>query len=285
MLHVTPSAVSRQIALLEQNFGAPLFERHALGMRLTAAGEVFARQARSTIRDFERLRSDLDDLQQLRRGNVRISCMEGTVSGLLYRAIREFARDYPGITYEIEVGGSEVQVFALAREDFDLSIAFNPAPHQEVTLEHVVRDPVCAIVHPSHPLARRRSVKLAELRGQRIAMLDQTFVTRTLLDAAAAAEGITIPATLTLNHIGHAISFARQRMGVSFVPRHIVQDDEEAGALKRVPIEHPLLLNARTALCRHNSRPLTRPAQAFLAVLKRHFVALADPPKGRPRQR
>src|SRR5487761_2048290 len=84
VLHVTPSAISRQIALLEQNFGAPLFERHALGMRLTAAGEVFARQAHSTLRDFDRLRSDLDDLQNLRRGVVRISSMEGAVSGLLY---------------------------------------------------------------------------------------------------------------------------------------------------------------------------------------------------------
>ena len=71
-LYVAPSAVSRQIALLEQRYGMPLFERHAAGMRLTLAGEVFARQAHATIRDFERLRSEIDDLQQLRRGIVRI---------------------------------------------------------------------------------------------------------------------------------------------------------------------------------------------------------------------
>jgi DNA-binding transcriptional LysR family regulator len=51
VLYVAPSAVSRQIALLEQNFGAPLFERHATGVRLTTAGEVFARQAHATVRD------------------------------------------------------------------------------------------------------------------------------------------------------------------------------------------------------------------------------------------
>lgn len=55
VLHVAPSAVSRQIALLEQNFGAPLFERHATGVRLTTAGQVFSRQARATVRDFDRL--------------------------------------------------------------------------------------------------------------------------------------------------------------------------------------------------------------------------------------
>jgi DNA-binding transcriptional LysR family regulator len=66
-LYVAPSAVSRQIALLEQRFGMELFERYAAGVRLTPAGESFARQARATLRDFDRLHSEIDDLQQLRR--------------------------------------------------------------------------------------------------------------------------------------------------------------------------------------------------------------------------
>jgi len=285
VLHVTPSAISRQIALLEQDFGAPLFERHALGMRLTAAGEVFARQALSTQRDFDRLRSDLDDLQNLRRGVVRISSMEGAVSGLVYRAMREFSGEFPGINYEVVVGGSEVQVVALAREEFDLSIAFNPPPHKDVTLEHVMSDPVCAILHPSHPLAAKRALKLADLADQRIALLDHTFVTRTLLDSAAASEGVLIPATLTINHIGHAINYARQRMGISFAPRHIVQDEVDSGALKALPVDHPLLSSARTVLCRHKHRTPTRAAQAFLTLLKKHFQALERRPRSRPRRR
>lgn len=284
VLHVTPSAISRQIALLEQNFGAPLFERHALGMRLTAAGEVFARQARSTLRDFDRLRSDLDDLQNLRRGVVRISSMEGAVSGLLYGAVREFSREYPGITYEIVVGGSEVQLGAVAREECDLALAYNPPPHKDVVLDHEMTDPVCVILHPRHPLAGKRTLRLEELAGERIAMLDPTFTTRSLLDAAAATEGLTIPATLAINHIGHAINFARQRMGVSFAPRHIVQDDVDSGSLKAIPIDHPLLSTARTAICRHKSRRLTRPAEAFLKLLRKHFLAL-ERRAGRRRQR
>lgn len=146
-------------------------------------------------------------------------------------------------------------------------------------------DPVCAIVHPRHPLAAKRALKLVDLADQRIAMLDTTFVTRTLLDSAAATEGVTIPVTLTINHIGHAINFARQRMGVSFAPRHIIQDDVESGALKAIPIDHPLLASARTVLCRHKSRVPTRPAQAFLSLLKKHFLALERRPRSASRRR
>lgn len=128
-LYVAPSAVSRQIALLEQTYGMPLFERHAAGVRLTAAGEVFARQARATVRDFERLHSEIDDLQKLRRGTVRIASVEPTVATVVYRAIAEFARTYPGITYEVKVIGGISAIAALAAEECDVAISFEPPPH------------------------------------------------------------------------------------------------------------------------------------------------------------
>src|SRR5882757_1994012 len=178
VLYVAPSAVSRQIALLEQNFGAPLFERHATGVRLTTAGEVFARQAHATVRDFDRLQSEIDDLQQLRRGLVRIFSVEATVAGLLCRTVKEFGRDYPGITYAVRVAGSGKALAALAREECDIAITFEPEPHKDVAEVQAFRDPIVAIMHPTHPLASRTKLKLRDLADQRVALLDDSHVTR-----------------------------------------------------------------------------------------------------------
>src|SRR5690242_5543318 len=79
-LHVAASAISRQIALLEDDYGTPLFERHAQGVRLTAAGEIFAQHARTTLREFERVRSDIDDVRGLKRGEVKLAVVEGVIS-------------------------------------------------------------------------------------------------------------------------------------------------------------------------------------------------------------
>jgi DNA-binding transcriptional LysR family regulator len=177
VLYVAPSAVSRQIALLEQNFGAPLFERHATGVRLTTAGKVFARQANATVRDFDRLQSEIDDLQQLRRGLVRICCVEA-VAGLLYRTVEEFGRDYPGIIYEVRVAGSVKALAALAREECDIAITFEPEPHHDVAEVQGFRDPIVAIMHPTHPLASRTKLKLRDLSNQRVALLDDSQFTR-----------------------------------------------------------------------------------------------------------
>ena len=198
--------------------------------------------------------------------------MEGAVPGLLFGAIQDFQRDYPGITFEIAIGGSETQVGALVREECDISIAFNIPPHPEVAIESSFADPVCAIVHPSHPFARRRRLRLAELAGQRIAMLDRTFVTRTLIESALASEGLALSATVTINHIGHAITYAMANMGITFAPWHIVHEQVTAGRLQAIPLQHPILEESKTSLCRHRSRPPTRPAQAFLDVLRKHFA-------------
>jgi DNA-binding transcriptional LysR family regulator len=275
VLYVAPSALSRQIALLEEDFGAPLFERAGSGMRLTAAGQLFAEQARATLKSFERLRSDLDDLQQLRRGTVSISSMEGAVPTVLYPAMRAFTRDHPQISFEVVCGGTEAQLTALCRGECDVSIIFDPPPNPEVLVECAVDDPICAIIHAGHPLASRQSLSLADLAGERLALVDQGFVTRTRLDRAASRDRVQLPAVLTVNHALHTIAFVRQKMGITFAPRHIVLDDVTGGGLVAVPIKNPVLSRTRTALCRHSSRPLSRAAQAFLLVLKEQLIQLA----------
>ena len=60
-LHISPSAVDRQILKLEDHLGTPLFERRPNGMRLTDAGQLVLNHARTTLHDFARLRGDIDD--------------------------------------------------------------------------------------------------------------------------------------------------------------------------------------------------------------------------------
>jgi DNA-binding transcriptional LysR family regulator len=282
-LHVAPSAVSRQVALLEENFGAPLFERHANGVRLTPAGELFARQARSTLRDLERLQSEIDDLQNLRRGLVRICSVEATL-GLVYSAIEEFGRTYPGISYEVEVAGAVRAVTALVREECDLAITFEPDPHKDVVELQAYRNPIVAIMHPAHPLASRRKLKLCDLANQRVVLSDHTHVTPVRLERALASEGISVNCVLRVSQFHLTIAIARKGLAMTFAPSQLAREDLKAGTLKTALIDHPSFLNTRFVLCRHKSRTPTVPAQAFLLALQRQFAAL-DAKAGKTRRR
>lgn len=273
-LYVAPSAISRQIALLEQRFGMALFDRRASGVRLTLAGELFARQAHATVRDFERLRSEIDDLQKLSRGVVRIFSVEATVASVVYRAVAEFAREHPGITYEVQITGGIRAIAALAGEECDIAISFEPAPHRDVEQVQALRDPIVAIMHPEHPLASRRKLTLQELTRHPVVLLDDSHATRTLMDRALSLQGLTLQTMLTVNQIGLAVALARSRQAMTFAPSHIVRADVKAGALKTALIDYPTLQATRFVLCRHKTRPPTLPAQAFLVALRRQFSAL-----------
>ena len=94
-LNVTASAVNRRITDLEEELGAPLFERLPRGVRLTAAGELFVHYLRKQHGEVERMKSQIEDLKGLRRGTVRLACSQALALDFLPRAIAEFRKRTP----------------------------------------------------------------------------------------------------------------------------------------------------------------------------------------------
>ena len=90
-LNLTASAMNRRIQDLEAELGTPLFERRARGVRLTTAGEMFVRYARTQIAEVEQLRSQIEDLRGVRRGPVRLACSQAVAHDFLRRD-----RKFPG---------------------------------------------------------------------------------------------------------------------------------------------------------------------------------------------
>ncbi len=286
VLHVAPSAISRQVALLEQQFGAPLLERRADGVRLTPAGEILAAQARSTAHDFARLQSAIDDLQQLRRGVVRVATVEATVPGLLFKAIAEFKKTYPGIEYDIRVMGSVKVLMAVAHEECDFGLTFEPDVHADVLEDSSYVDPLVVVMPCDHPLADRRKLTIRELAQHRIAILDETHVSTRMITRAYAKEGLKPLVDSTHSHPGLVATYVRQGLGLTIFPRLFLLDDIKAGRLHAAVIDDPLFQRTRFVLCRHKTRPPTLPAQAFMATLRTHFARFnTDRSLGEPRRR
>ena len=155
--------------------------------------------------------SEIDDLQKLRRGTVRIFSVEATVASVVYRAMAEFAREYPGITYEVQVTGGIRSIAALAAEECDIADqAFEPPPHRDVEEVHRWR---FRSSHYVHSPIRWRACEghAAILTKHPIAVLDDTHATRTLVDRALALEGLSLQTRSTVNQIGLAAAFARSR--------------------------------------------------------------------------
>lgn len=153
-LHVAASAVNRRIQDLEEELGTPIFERLARGMRLTAAGELFIDYVRSRHADLERVRSQIEDLQGLRRGVVRVVASQALAPRFLPEAIATFRRRHPQVAFQANIADHVQAMRALREFSADLALVFNPQLDEDIEPMAQFEQRLCVMLHRDHPLAR-----------------------------------------------------------------------------------------------------------------------------------
>lgn len=276
-LHIAQSALSRQIHKLEEEFGVPLFHRHARGIELTSAGEIFLRHARSSLRQVERVRSELDALKGLRRGTVSIQSIESLVQHLLPRAIARFSERHPGISFDVTIDGSDHVVAAVREGRTDIGIAFYSPAERELTTIFKIREPLVALMSSRHPLAKKPRISLAESMTYPIALPARNTGSRILIDVACKAAGIAIAPVLESNSIQLKVHFVHVNHGITFLSRLSAWDSLRAGELVAVPIRDRIVNSATIDAITHASRQLPIAAEEFLRFLQGELQNLRDP--------
>lgn len=267
-LRVAPSAISRQVAALEEEYGTALFERRARGMRLTTAGTAVLDTARTILDSVQNARSAIDELQGMKRGHVRVWAVEGSLDDFLYPALSEFSAAHPSVSFEVMVASSDQLVQRLIEDEADIVVAFNPILHRSVLSLAEIADALVLAAHPDDAVAQRQSVRIADVGEMKLALPDRTFGLRRLVDDIAAATGIELKPALVTNSIESLRSYARAGMGVSMLTRCATRRDAAEGRLVIVPLQGRNLRKACLKICVRKGRSLSPAARA----LSRHLA-------------
>jgi DNA-binding transcriptional LysR family regulator len=161
-LNVASSAISRQIAQLEDALGMMLFQRDGRRLRLTTAGEILYRHVCRLSAPLEAAVSELDMLRGLKTGSVRIATAETVGLFVLPQLISGFMARYPTIHVDVAVTSSSDVIKQLADEHVDIGFAFvtRPPTQVQMTTQHEVN--VGALMHKDHALAHVPHLTLAD---------------------------------------------------------------------------------------------------------------------------
>lgn len=274
-LHVAPSAVSRQIAQLETELDAVLFERSKIGVRLTAAGEVLQRETRRIFHDLSRARSALDDLRGLRRGEIVIWLLEGLVSGFLPRIIATFNQRYPDVTFNVQTAPTDRIIEALMEDWADIGITFNAAPRAEIEVMGEFVEPISCLVSKTHAYAGRKQLTMADICKQPLALPEHSFGLRQVFERAVRKRGHKPNVVVTTNSLELTKTMAATGQVIAFMPALTVTHEVETGMLQAIPVDEPEFAAARSSVCVHRDRPLPHAARAFLQLLTEESHAAA----------
>ncbi|HWJ83796.1 MAG TPA: LysR family transcriptional regulator [Cellulomonas sp.] len=225
VLHLTPSAVSQQVAVLQRDVGVVLTERVGRGVRLTPAGEALADAALDVAVALERARAACDDFRASPGGVVRVSAFASAAELLLPRLL---SRAPAGA--EIECIDEDVAQadFAGLTDRLDIVVAHRPDDSGSwggrVRVVPLMREPLDVAVPPGHPLAERASVQASDLAAESWISVREGFPVSTVLAAVAAASGTEPRIVHRINDFHVAASLVAAGHGVSLLPRHSFGD-------------------------------------------------------------
>ena len=236
IMNINPSAVSRQILILERELGLSLFERLPRGLRLTAAGRMLLTQVRRWGDDRSQLTDALKSLGGAKVGVVRIAASESLTYSVLPAAISAFRAQLPGFRVEASVGTVDEIVGQIAMGGADLGIGFNVPPTPTLRTEFTLGLKVGAVVCPDHPLARRKRISLEECRPYPLILPDDALGLRHTIRAFLRTAADTHTIAAVANRIVSIKSLAQSGVGIAFLNRLDVGAEVAAKTLRFVPL-------------------------------------------------
>ena len=265
-LHVAASAVSRQLAKLEDSVGVPLFERQPRGMALTAAGARLLAHVNAQEAQSHGLVQQLQDLATQQAQQVRVACTEGFAVGFLPRVMAAFRAQYPSVQMQLQVVVPQEASALLLRGEVDLALKYSVAPDKGLQVLHSAVAPVYAVVVPGHPLARKRTVRVADVVAYPLLMGGASITGRQLFDLSCAVQGLRYAPAVESN-FSSALLPLLEGLDVVLAGYLTAAHWVEGGRLVAVPFEEAQLQQRRLQVLAPEGREPSALVRAFTEAL------------------
>jgi DNA-binding transcriptional LysR family regulator len=223
-IHVVQSALSASVARLEKELGVDLFDRSRRQIALTAAGEVFLEHAREVMHTANQARTSVDAFRDQLTGTVTLGTLMSWGTLNLPAALEEFRSANPLVTVRLRqsITGSAGHLTAIADGQMDLALVSITSPGSRlVTLRELMREPMVFVCEASHPLARRRSVELADLAGRDFIQFPPGWGIRQRLDKGFAAAGVQPVSAYEVADYAITAELIRHRLATSILPASV----------------------------------------------------------------
>ena len=269
-LHISQSAVSKQVAQLEHSLGTPLFDRLGSHVRLTAAGTVVLQRAEDMLRLHNELLSELDDLSHLTRGELRVGLPLLGSNTLFAGLFAEYRRRYPNIQVQLlEEGSLNIEKAVLSGE-LELGGSLTPK-NPAFAYQPFCDEPLDVLIPADHPLAEGPSVRLEQLADTPFLLYQRSFVLNDRVLKACQQAGFTPIEGGRSGQADFLVALVAAGQGVVLLPSVVARGLVRPGVV-RVKLLAPDYLRWDIAFIWREGAYLSRAAQAWLELLRERPV-------------
>jgi DNA-binding transcriptional LysR family regulator len=232
-LHVSQSAISRQILLLEEELGEPVFHRIGRRIRITPAGESLLQLSHRVFQDLQETVSTISEKRDSLSGTIRLV---GGMTVCLYvfpTLLAEVRRVHPHLDLKVTVGSAERSIAMLRSGAGDLGMITLPVEATDLVSVPVLQEELLLITYPAHPLAKKKSITPADLDGQDFVLFETGSITRRLVEQFFARENVGAEVIMETENVEIIKAMVRNGLGISIIPSQAAASDVKAGQLFR----------------------------------------------------
>lgn len=274
-LNVASSAVTRQVAQLEDALGITLFLRDKRRMRLSPAGEILFRHSRRLAAPMEAAVSEIELLRGVRAGVVRIGTVESVGLSFLPRLISDFGQRYPRLTIDVSIISSSEVTERLADERIDIGFCFLAKPHRQVDIAFRRDVHIGAVMVPNHPLASAPKLTMEQCLDHPLAVAKPEISIREVIEPFLRRSGM-LPPMVEANSIRMLVELALGGQYLSIMTPIGAQNEMADGRLVFKPLSGGLPTNRFGILVRSGTALHLAPA-IFFDHAKSYFEGLQLP--------
>ena len=269
-LFVTQSTLSQQIKQLETELDSTLFERNSHEVTLTEAGKKLVEYAQTVVVDADICQQKMNDLKDLATGELNIG-VTFTFSPLLTETVLDFMKRYPGVRLNIIYKTMAELMDMLQRHEVDFVLAFKPTEKNERVESYVLfNNKLVAAMSVTHPLAKRKSITIDDLKYCQVAMPAHGLQNRNAFDNIAEQSAKNINIRLEINDINILLKLVRQSKLVTVLAEAALHNEE---GLVGIPLE---MGNTDMEGCLHTLKNgyIKHSARAFYRLLSQSHTII-----------
>jgi DNA-binding transcriptional LysR family regulator len=237
IVHLSQPAVSLQIQALEEFFETKLFDKTGKKVSLTPAGKILYEHATHIMSHYNEVVKEINKLTGTMKGAVEIGASTTLGNYILPLIITDFKRIHPKIKIKLRIGNTE-RIEDLMHSGFvDFGIVEGRTSKSTTKTEKVISDQLTLIVHPKHPLARKRAVSVLELTREPFILREQGSGTRQQIAEFLDQHGLGIQdlhVALIMGSTESIKAAVEAGNGMAILSHWAVRKEVEDGRLKTV---------------------------------------------------
>jgi DNA-binding transcriptional LysR family regulator len=262
-LHLTQPAVSKRVAILEEQLDAGLFDRIGRNVSLTEAGRALLPHAKAVERELQAAEQSVRDLSGEVTGRLQLATSHHIGLHRLPPVLSAFKSTYPEVQIDIDFMDSEQAYELIMQGKAELAVVtLAPATEQSVITVPVWRDPLDFMVSETHALAGIRTLDLATLSRYPAVLPGLNTYTGQIVKSLFDRHNLTLQVSMATNYLETIRMLASVGLGWTVLPRSMADASLTRLRVRETRIERTL------GIIYHRGRSLSRAARAFIAALR-----------------